>query len=72
VARARELLAEGLPLVAQLRGRPRLAVAGYLSGGLAALEAIERANHDVLAGAPRADRAARARHLVQTLLAARR
>ncbi|HEX5224508.1 MAG TPA: squalene synthase HpnC [Solirubrobacteraceae bacterium] len=72
VERARGLLLDGRPLVAQLRGRARLAVAGYLAGGLAALEAIERANHDVLAGAPQADRAARARHLLRTLLAARR
>ncbi len=67
VARARGLLAEGLPLVAQLRGRPRLLVAGYLSGGLAALRAIERARFDVLAGPPRASDVLRARMLLLTL-----
>ncbi len=45
---------EGLPLIAQLRGRPRLAVASFVAGGRAALDAIERADYDVLAGAPRA------------------
>jgi squalene synthase HpnC len=72
VARARSLLREGLPLVAQLGGRARIGVAGYVGGGLAALGAIERADHDVLAGAPRAGSLARARCTVATLLAARR
>lgn len=53
VARARALLAEGAPLIAQLRGRAKLAVAAFAAGGLAALEAIERARYDVLAGPPR-------------------
>jgi squalene synthase HpnC len=57
VARARGLFAEGAPLIAELRGRPRFAVAAFLAGGRAALDAIERAHYDVLAGAPRAGRA---------------
>ena len=50
VARARELLDSGAPLVNRLRGRGRIAVAGYVAGGLAALDAIDAAGHDVLAG----------------------
>jgi squalene synthase HpnC len=68
VRRARALLDSGAPLLAQLRGRPRLAIAAFLGGGRAALEAIERAGFDVLAGAPRAGRA---RRLLATLAALR-
>ena len=52
VARARELFDDGAALVAQLRGRPRLAVAAFVAGGRAALDAIERARYDVLGGPP--------------------
>ncbi len=38
---ARRLLDEGAPLVRQLRGRARLAVAGFLAGARVALDAIE-------------------------------
>jgi phytoene synthase len=71
VARARELLAEGTPLIDELRGRPRLAVAAFVAGGRAALSAIERARYEVLAGAPRAGSARRALALT-SLLAERR
>jgi phytoene/squalene synthetase len=40
-AHARALLDEGAPLVRLLRGRGRLAVAGFLAGGRAALDAID-------------------------------
>ena len=40
IARARALLDEGAPLVGTLRGRPRLAIAGYVGGGRAALDAL--------------------------------
>jgi squalene synthase HpnC len=56
VARARRLLDEGALLVGSLDGRPRLAVAGYVGGGRAALDAIESSHCDVLAGAPKAGR----------------
>jgi squalene synthase HpnC len=46
--RARELLKSGTPLARSFRGRPRWAVAGYCAGGLAALDAIGAADHDVL------------------------
>ncbi len=71
VARARALLAEGEPLIAQLSGRPKLAVAAFAAGGLAALEAIERARYDVLAGPPCAGRARRLAALAATLRSAR-
>jgi squalene synthase HpnC len=60
VARTRDLLAEGLPLIATLRGRERLAVAAFAGGACAALDAIEDAGYDVLAGPPRASHARRA------------
>src|SRR2546423_826009 len=52
-ARASALLSAGSPLIATLRGTARLAVAGYVAGGRAALAAIEAAGYDVLAAAPR-------------------
>jgi phytoene/squalene synthetase len=42
IAHARTLLREGAPLVGLLRGRARLAVAGFLAGGRLALEDLER------------------------------
>jgi squalene synthase HpnC len=54
VRRAHGLLDAGSPLVGELRGRERLAVAAFVAGGRAALGAIERARFDVLSGAPRA------------------
>lgn len=60
VARARALLDRGAPLVGTLRGRARLAVAGYVAGGRAALDAVERAGYDVLAGPPQGSKPRRA------------
>jgi squalene synthase HpnC len=60
VARTRALFDRGSPLVGQLRGRSRLAVAAFVGGGRAALDAIERAGFDVLAGAHKAARRRRA------------
>jgi squalene synthase HpnC len=67
VSRTRELLVCGAPLVGLLRGRERLAVAAFVGGGQAALDAIERAGYDVLAGPPRAGRARRALAFAGTL-----
>jgi squalene synthase HpnC len=50
--RARELLERGLPLANALGGRPGLSVALYVRGGLAALDALERAGWDVFTGRP--------------------
>jgi squalene synthase HpnC len=72
VARARALLADGAPLIDELRARPRLAVAAFVAGGRAASDAIERAGYDVLAGPPRAGRARRVQALAATLLERRR
>jgi phytoene/squalene synthetase len=38
---ARELLEQGAPLVRMLRGRARLATAGFLAGGMTALDELE-------------------------------
>jgi squalene synthase HpnC len=46
--RCRALLASGSPLASSLPFRARLAVAGFVAGGVAALESIDRANYDVL------------------------
>ena len=61
VDRARRLLEEGAPLIRRLRGRARIAVAGYVAGGRAALDAIAAADFDVLGAPPRASRARRLR-----------
>jgi squalene synthase HpnC len=47
-ARTRRLLESGRALVARLSGWGRLGVAGYVGGGLAQLDAIERRAYDVL------------------------
>ncbi|RKS76615.1 squalene synthase HpnC [Actinomadura pelletieri DSM 43383] len=47
-ARAREMLAEGAGLAPRLHGFARVAVAGYVAGGLAALAALDRDAYDVL------------------------
>lgn len=52
-ARARRLFNEGTPLVRRLPPRAAIAVAGFVGGGHAALDAIERAGGDVLGGRPR-------------------
>jgi squalene synthase HpnC len=70
-ARAHELLDAGLPLVAQLHGRPRLAVAAFVGGGRAALRAIEDAGFDVLGGTHSAGGLSRVRALWATLRRAR-
>jgi squalene synthase HpnC len=70
VARARGLFDAGAPLLDELPGRrARLAIAAFVSGGRAALEAIERAGYDVLPGPPRAPRHRRALAFARTLLA---
>ncbi|HZO96679.1 MAG TPA: squalene synthase HpnC [Gaiellaceae bacterium] len=53
IERARALLDRGAPLVGTLRGRARLAVAGYVGGGRAALDALA-------AGSRKASKARRA------------
>jgi squalene synthase HpnC len=50
--RARTLLKDGLPLGKELGGRPGMSVALYARGGLAALDALERAGWDVFTSRP--------------------
>jgi squalene synthase HpnC len=57
VSRARELLDAGAPIVRTLRGAARVAVAGYVAGGRAALAAITASGHDPLPATPRPGRA---------------
>ena len=71
-ARARAMLDGGAVAVASLRGWARLAVAGYVAGGCAAADALDRADGDVLSGDGAAARRRRtdvARHLPGALLA---
>ncbi len=55
-SRAAAGLDDGLALVAGLRGWARIAVAGYLAGGRAALIALRRAKWDVMSSTPAAQR----------------
>jgi hypothetical protein len=52
-ARTAVLFREGDALAASLHGWSRLAVAGYVGGGRAALEALALADYEVLALTPR-------------------
>jgi squalene synthase HpnC len=49
VARARRWLDDGTPLVASLNGRLRIAVAGFVAGGHAALDALAGLDFDIYA-----------------------
>ncbi len=71
VERARGLLDEGAPLVGRLRGRARIAVAGYVGGGRANADAIVAAGYDVLPGAPRAGKGRRLWAVLRTYGAGR-
>lgn len=57
--RARSLMDEGAPLVGRLRGRARAAVAAYVGGGRAALDALTRSGYHVLPRGPKATKSAR-------------
>ena len=63
--RARCLLDSGAPIVGTLRGAARLAVAGYVAGGRAALAAIAASGHDVLRATPRPGKARAAAEMVR-------
>jgi squalene synthase HpnC len=65
--RTQSLLDRGAPLVRTLRGRARVAVAGYVGGGRAALDALRAARFDVLARTPRAGRARRGLRTLEAL-----
>jgi len=59
--RARVLLQQGAPLPGTLRGPARLAVAAFIGGGHAALDALEDADYDVTSATVRAGTSARVR-----------
>lgn len=71
VSRARELLAAGPPLVAGVPGRAKIAIAGFVAGGRAALRAIEAVDFDVLPGAPKPRKTRRLREGIAVLSASR-
>jgi squalene synthase HpnC len=66
VDRAAGLLDDGAPLVGTLHGAARLAVAGYVAGGRAALAAIRGRRYDVLARTARPRKPRLAAELVKT------
>jgi squalene synthase HpnC len=70
--RASCLLDAGIPLARQLPFRPRLAVSGFTAGGMAALDAIGRADHDVLSTACRPQPARLAVRLLANVVTASR
>jgi squalene synthase HpnC len=63
--RAARMLDSGAPLVHTLYGAARLAVAGYLAGGRAALAAIRAQDYDVLRRTPRGRKPRLAAELVK-------
>ena len=71
VRRARALLDEGAPLVGNLHGAARVAVAGYVAGGRAALAAIAAAGYDVLQATPRPRRSRIAQEALRIYAAGR-
>jgi squalene synthase HpnC len=65
--RAAGLLDSGAGLVGELHGWARLAVAGYVAGGMAAIDGLRRADGDVLGRVAGTRRRDVARHLVALL-----
>jgi squalene synthase HpnC len=70
-AKADALISAGSPLIGQLRGPARAAVAGYVAGGRAALAALARARHDVLAVTPKPSKGRTAAGLLTALVRGR-
>ena len=66
--RARSLLSRGFPLACELGGRAGRSVALFARGGLAALEALERAEYDVFTRRPSPSAFALGRVALQELL----
>jgi squalene synthase HpnC len=71
-ARARQWLDDGTPLVASLTGRLRVAVAGFIAGGHAALDALAALDFDIYADPSRPAPSRFASRLLRLLLDARR
>jgi squalene synthase HpnC len=70
--RARGLLDSGVPLAASLSPRPRVAVCGFVGGGLATIDAIRRAHFDVLCATRRPTKPGVVRRTCATLVRASR
>jgi squalene synthase HpnC len=66
--RAEALLESGTPLLGLLHGWARLAVAGYVAGGRAAIDMLRRTNWAIMSGSPGISRLAIVRHLSRGLL----
>ena len=69
--RAFVMLESGGPLVKSLRGYARLAIAGFVAGGLAGLEEVRAADHEVLGATRQAGRIRFLRSLVPLYLRGR-
>jgi len=65
---AAQLLDAGSELVGMLNGWAKVAVAGFVAGGLAALDAIRDAGNDVLAESCKPTRATISKHMVRLIL----
>ena len=65
VDRAEAALQSGRALVRRLRGWARIAVAGYVGGGLATVDALREADFDVLGGAVRPSKRRTAAHALR-------
>jgi len=68
IAFARGLLSAGEPLGRRLGGRTGRAVTAFARGGLAAVDALERARFDVFSGRPKPSRARLARTAIGALV----
>jgi squalene synthase HpnC len=66
--RARTLLTDGSPLAATLPWRPRLAIDGFVGGGLAVVDALAAASYDVLAIHCAPTKRALATHVLHALI----
>ena len=66
--RARVLLVEGSPLASSLPWRPRIAIDGFVGGGLAVIDALDAASYDVLAVHCRPTKRALATHVLHALI----
>lgn len=71
VARAAALIDSGAPLVGHLRGAARVAVAGYVAGGRAAIAAIALTRYDVIAATPKPTKGRTTRELAALLVRGR-
>ena len=72
VQRAVRMLDEGRELLRTVRGPARVAIAGYLGGGIATAEALAQARYDVVTRTPRPNRTTMIRESARLLTGAMR